>query len=310
MAQQSHLLLLVVIIIISSLASPVFFTASNFTNIMVQIPYYAIMAYGMTICIIAKGIDLSIGSNMALSCCIAASFLVDGKIVQGILAGCAVGMAIGFSNGFLIAKLKLPPFIATYCMDWITKGIAYVFMMGSILYPFPDSFRSVATGTVFGMSTIVVVMIAITILMYLLTKKTVFGRNLYALGSNDVAAKFSGMKTEHTTYLVYTLSGLMAAIGGLLLIARMNAADANYEEGWNIKLIAATLIGGTVMKGGIGGVERTFVGVLIITIIYNILNLLGLSSLWQQLVVGLVIMLSIVTSLLSDYVTKVTTVKG
>lgn len=300
-ARRSHLVLLTVVLVIGCIVSPVFITWTNMTNIIVQIPYYALMAFAMTIAIISKGIDLSIGSNMALSCCVAGYFLAQGKILIGVVAAVMVGIAIGFINGLLIAKLQLPPFIATYCMDWITKGIAYVMMMGSIFFPFPDAFRAISVGKTFGISNIVLSMILVTVLIYFLMNKTVFGRNVYVIGSNCTASKLSGVQTDKIICLVYIVSGILAAIAGLLMIARLDAADANYAEGWGIKLIAATLIGGTPMKGGEGSVQRTLVGVIIINVIYNILNLVGMSSLWQQFVVGCIILLSIFINMLSDF---------
>ncbi|MGI6667940.1 MAG: ABC transporter permease [Acetivibrionales bacterium] len=299
--KQSHVILLLVVCAAAAVITPSFLKAENIANIIIQqIPYYAIMAFGMTMAVILKGIDLSIGANMALSSCVGGYFIVNGQIAAGILASLAVGILIGLTNGILITKIHLPPFIATYCMDWISKGIAYVMMMGAIFYPMPAGYRAVSTGAFLGIPSLLWITFIIFALLVFLMSKTIFGRNVYTTGSNINAAKLSGVNTDKVITTVYIMNGILASIAGLLLIARLNAADATYESGWSIKLIAAVLIGGTPMKGGTGSVGRTLVGVLIITVINNCLNMLNVSSLWQQFVIGSVIILSIFVTLLND----------
>jgi len=299
--KQSHLILLAIIIIIASVVTPVFLSMSNISNIIVQqIPYHSLMAFGMTIAILTKGIDLSIGANMALSGCVAGYFITNGQILPGVALGLLTGVVIGLLNGIMITAIKVPPFIATYCMDWIVKGVAYVLMGGMTFSAFPDAFRSICTGDLFGVPNLLWILLLIFVLLVLLLFKTTYGRNIYMIGNNKEAAQLSGVNTDMIICSVYVLNGVLASIAGLLTIARMNAADAVYAEGWSIKLIAAVLIGGTPMLGGKGSVGRTLVGVISITIINNCLNLLNVSSLWQQFVIGMVIMLSIFVTLVSD----------
>ena len=298
---QSHTMLLVIIIIVASVFTPTFLSVGNISNIIVQqIPYHSLMAFGMTIAILTKGIDLSIGANMALSGCVAGYFITNGQIFPGVALGLLTGVLIGLLNGLMITKIRVPPFIATYCMDWVVKGIAYVIMGGMTFNAFPEAFRAISTGTLLGVPSLLWILLFIFILLVLLLHKTTFGRNVYVLGNNWKAARLSGVDTDRIICTVYVINGILAAVAGLLTIARMNAADAAYAEGWSIKLIAAVLIGGTPMIGGKGSIVRTLVGVIIITVINNCLNMLNVSSLWQQFVVGMVILLSIFISLMSD----------
>lgn len=281
--------------------APSFFSISNFANVLTQqVPFLLMLSMGMTISIVVKGLDLSIGANMALSSCIAGIVMKDMGVIPGILAGIFTGCITGIINGILIAKVRLPAFIATYGMDWVCKGISYVIMMGMTVYGFPNVFRQFSIGKSLGMSNLILLAAVVYVLMSFVLYKTVFGRNVYAVGLNAEGARYSGVANDWIIIGAYTLNGLLAALTGLLYIGQLDAVDPTIAEGWNIKLIAAVLIGGASMKGGKADLRHTLLGVLILSFLTNGINILGISSLWQQLVIGFVIVASIIIDKVSN----------
>lgn len=301
-----QILMLFGICIFLGISAPVFFSASNFSNVLIQqVPFLLMLSIGMTISIIVKGLDLSIGANMALSSCIAGMVMKEAGVIPGILAGVFAGCITGMVNGILIAKVRLPAFIATYGMDWVCKGLSYVIMMGMTVYGFPDIFRRLSLGTSFTVPNLILMSMVVFVLMSFVLYKTVFGRNVYAVGLNAEGARYSGVANDWIIIGAYTLNGFLAALTGLLYIGQLDAVDPTIAEGWNIKLIAAVLIGGASMKGGKADLNHTLLGVLILSLLTNGINIMGISSLWQQLVIGLVIVASIVidkvSNILMDY---------
>lgn len=301
--KHSQIVLLFLIIIVFSLTTPNFFTLDNFITVITkQLPFLLIISLGMTMAILANGIDLSIGSSLALSSCVAAYFLVEGKDVLAIVAAIFVSSAIGFINGILITKIHLVPFIATYSMNLVARGLAYLFMGGMMYYGFSESFCNIAGGTFLGLSNLIWIAGVIFLIMLVVMNKTVFGRNLYGVGSNRVATTLSGINSEMILVIVYTLNGLFGGITGLLYISRLNAAESTIGQDFTLKMIAATLIGGTRFGGGKGGIVRTLVGVLIMMFLTNAMNLNKVSSLWQDAVFGAIIILSLFIDLFGEKV--------
>lgn len=301
--QYSQVVMLFLILIVFSVTTPNFFTANNFlTVIMKQLPFLLIISLGMTMAIIAKGIDLSMGSTLALSSCIAAYFLAKGQDISGILAALAISCLIGFLNGILITKVHLVPFIATYSMNLVVRGLTYLFMGGLMYYGFSESFCSIAGGSILGISNLLWISGIIFLILLFVIRKTVFGRNLYAVGSNQAATTLSGIDSEKVLIAVYTLNGLLSGITGLLYISRLNAAESTIGSDFTLKMIAATLIGGTRFGGGKGGIGLTLIGVLIMMFLTNAMNLNKVSSLWQDAVFGGVIILSLFIGLLGEKV--------
>jgi ribose transport system permease protein len=267
---------------------------------MQQVPFLLIISLGMTMSILTKGIDLSIGAVLALSSCIAAYFIKDGHIAAGVICGLLTGLALGFVNGILIAKVRLIPFIATYTMNMVIRGMAYLFMGGMLFHSFSPSFRSIAVGNAGPFSNLVIISLLILGILYFMLKRTIFGRNVYAIGMNEEAVRLTGVDTEKIIIIIYTINGLLAAITGLLYIARLNAAEATIANDFTIKMMAAVLIGGTPFIGGRGGVERTFIGILIMMFLANGMNLNGVSSLLQESVFGFAIIVSLYINKLGD----------
>ena len=296
--------MLLVIIIGFSLTTENFGTLDNFTTVvMQQLPFLLIISMGMTMAIITKGIDLSIGSILALSSCVGAYFLQKGQDLTGVLAALLIGLVLGMMNGLLITKVHLIPFIATYSMNLVVRGLAYLFMGGLLYYGFSDRFRSLATGSIAGISNLLIISMVIFFALLFVLKRTVFGRNVYAMGFNRNATTLSGINTDRVLISIYTVNGLLAAVTGLLYISRLNAAESTIGNDFTLKMIAATLIGGTPFSGGKGGIEKTIVGVLIMMFLTNGMNLNRVSSLWQDAVFGAVIVLSLLINKLGEKMT-------
>ncbi|MBE6830522.1 MAG: ABC transporter permease [Ruminococcaceae bacterium] len=293
--KYSQLVILIVILIILSFTSKEFLTWDNISNVvMQQMPFMLIISMGMTLAILTKGIDLSIASNLALSSCVAAYFIKDGKVFLGILAAVVIGALVGAVNGVLITKARLEPFIATYTMDMVVRGLAYLFMSGTLFYGFSAGFCSIATGSVGPISNLLIISLLLFAVLFFALRKTTYGRSVYAIGCNINATRLSGINTGGVVFSIYVINGLLAAVTGLLYIARLNAAESTIGSDFTMQMMAATLIGGTSFSGGKGGIERTLLGVLIMVFIANGMNLNGVSSLLQDAVFGVFIVISLV----------------
>ena len=223
--------------------------------------------------------------------------------MTGVLAALLIGLALGMMNGLLITKVHLIPFIATYSMNLVVRGLAYLFMGGLLYYGFSDRFRSLATGSFAGISNLLIISMVLFFALLFVLKRTVFGRNVYAMGFNRNATTLSGINTDRVLISIYTVNGLLAAVTGLLYISRLNAAESTIGNDFTLKMIAATLIGGTPFSGGKGGIEKTIVGVLIMMFLTNGMNLNRVSSLWQDAVFGAVIVLSLLINKLGEKMT-------
>ena len=284
-------LLLIVIIIVASVAvrNPV----QNLINVItLQAPYILIYAFGMTVVMLTGGLDLSQGSVAALSTCLGSMLIIRGHLVLGLLVTLLIGAGVGLANGLLVTKLKVPPFITTYGMDWVVRGLVYIIMMGLTIYGFDDSFKNIAKGTVLGIPNLLLIALVVLVIMLFLFQKTTFGRNVYMLGSNSRTAVLSGVGNTWTITAVYMISGVLAALAGILYVARLDAAESFLGKDFGITALASALIGGTALEGGKGGVGNTVVGVLIMVFLTNVMNVWRVSVLWQDAVFGIVIIIS------------------
>ncbi|NBE54787.1 ABC transporter permease/substrate-binding protein [Streptomyces boluensis] len=285
---------LIVLVVAMSLLSGDFLTTQNLLNVGVQAAVTAILAFGVTFVIVAAGIDLSVGSVAALS----ATVLAWTATSQGIPVGIAVllavvtGIACGLVNGALISYGKLPPFIATLAMLSIGRGLSLVISQGSPI-PFPDSV-SVLGDTLGGWLPVpVLVMIAAGLLTALILGRTYIGRSMYAIGGNEEAARLSGLRVKRQKLVIYALSGLFAAVAGIVLASRLVSAQPQAAQGYELDAIAAVVIGGASLAGGVGKASGTLIGALILAVLRNGLNLLSVSAFWQQVVIGVVIALAV-----------------
>jgi ribose transport system permease protein len=283
------LLLAIMIVSCSMAAEPL----QNLKNVISsQAPFVLIYTLGMTLVIITGGLDLSQGSVAAFSSCLAGFLLMSGKVFPGIIVGLAVGALIGLLNGLLVTKTKISPFIATYGIDWVTRGAVHIMMGGVTLYGFNMNFKSIATGSFLGLSIVLWIAFAVFLVLLFVLRRTIFGRNVYTAGANIQVTRLTGINTDFTITIVYMISGVLAALAGLLYVARLDAAQAFLGKDFGLMAIAATLIGGTSLQGGKGGVGNSVIGVLIMVFLTNALNILKVSNLWQDAVFGIIIIVS------------------
>lgn len=289
----SRLFAIVVLVVVLAILSPQFLSWGNFTNILRQASLQFLMAAGLTIVVLTGGIDLAVGAVLGLAACLAASLISQGQIAWGIVAALAAGIAAGGINGLLVTVGRIPSFIATYGMLWIAHGLGYVFMKGEVIYGLPPSFRFLGAGFVYGIPVPVIIAVVMLVVLHVMLHRTVLGRSVYAIGGNPGAARLSGMPVRSRLIFVYTLSGFLSAFAALVVIARVNAADSSIGEDLLLPAIAAVCLGGTSLFGGVGGITGTAIGALILALVVNGMNLLGVQSFWQSGVMGAIILMSV-----------------
>ncbi len=274
--------------------TPHFLTISNLLNVAEQATIIAIIAVGMTFVIITAGIDLSVGSVLALSGVVMASLLHQGTpLPLALTAGLGAGLLCGVINGLLITVGRLPPFIATLGMMSVARGLALMFTEGRPISGFDENFRSLATGEVLRIPTPVIIMIGVYVIAHFVLRRTKLGRYTYAIGGNEEAALLSGINVRLYKTMVYGLAGMLSGLAAILLTARLNSAQPIAGMSYELDAIAATVIGGTSLLGGEGTVLGTLIGALIMAVLRNGLNLLGVSSFIQQVVIGSVIIIAV-----------------
>lgn len=270
--------------------TPHFLTVSNLLNVVEQTSINAIVAVGMTFVIISGGIDLSVGSIVALSGVALGALLQSGQpLPVAILAAMGTGVACGLSNGALVSLGRLPPFIATLGMMSVARGAALLFTEGRPVSGFNEGFRSIATGSIGFIPAPVVVMIVVYLIAHVVLTRTTFGRYVYAIGGNEEATRLAGVAVRFHKTVIYGIAGLTSAVAAVVLTARLNSAQPIAGMMYELDAIAATVIGGTSLMGGEGRLAGTLVGALIMGVLRNGLNLLGVSSFLQQIVIGAVI---------------------
>ena len=279
-----------------------FLTPKNMFNILRQNASNLFLATGMTMVIILGGIDLSVGSVIALSGVVAAGCVVNFGLPEavGFIAAIAVGAAVGLFNGFIICKTDIPPFIVTLASMNITKGIALVLTGGAPIRCMTDAFKFPGAGYVGPVPTPVILMFIIFILAALMINKTQLGRHIYAVGGNVQAAKFSGISVQKVKFIVYAYTGVMAGIAGVVIASRLHSGQPTAGDGAEMDAIASVVVGGTSMSGGSGRIGGTLIGVLIIGVLNNGLNLMGVDSNFQYIVKGLVILLAVYVDFLRN----------
>lgn len=293
--QASYRLLAVALLCAALTAlSDVFFTTNNILNVLRQTALLFLMASGLTLVILTAGLDLSVGANIALSACLAASVMKStGSPLLGMATGIGCGATVGFANGILVTALRIPSFIATYGMMWMLTGITYYYMAGETIHGFPPGFRQLGSGHLLGVPMPVYVMILFLLIGAFFAQRTVWGQQIYAIGANPVSARLSGVPVERRLVLVYAVSGAMAGLASLIILARINSAQGDIGEELTLPAIAAVLVGGTSLFGGSGTVAGTLIGALFLTLVLNGMNLLQIHSSWQPLVTGIIILLAV-----------------
>lgn len=286
---------LVALCIFLSFSSTEFLTENNFRNIFRQVSINAIIAVGMTIVILTAGVDLSVGSVMALSMTIAAGVMVKLNLppsVAIVLALLAGGL-FGAFNGIMIAYVRLPAIIVTLATMEIPRGLGLLYSGGYPLSGLPSSFSFWGRGTVLGIETPIIVMFGVFLLAWLLLNQFPFGRYIYGIGGNEEAVRLSGIRVRRYKFLAYALSGLTAAISGVVLASRLNSGQPNAGQGFELDAIAAVVLGGTSIAGGKGHIFGTLIGALTLGVLNNGLNLMEVSPYMQKVLKGVIILLAI-----------------
>ena len=289
------LLAMCVFLVIFPTTRSTFLTQNNVFNILRQNASNLFLATGMTMVIILGGIDLSVGSVIALSGCVAAGCVVNMGLpeVAAFLIAILIGAAVGMFNGVVICKTNIPPFIVTLASMNITKGIALVYTQGAPIRCMTDAFKFPGAGYIGPIPTPVILMLIIFVIAVMLVNRTHFGRHIYAVGGNAQAASFSGINVQKVKFWDYTFTGIMAGIAGVVIASRLYSGQPRSGEGAEMDAIAAVVVGGTSMSGGSGRLGGTLIGVLIIGVLNNGLNLMGVDSNWQYIVKGFVILLAV-----------------
>lgn len=286
---------LCLVLAVNPATSGSFLTSQNIFNVLRQTSTNLYIACGMTMVIILGGIDLSVGSIIALSGCIAAGCVVHYHLPLGvaIVAGILVGLIVGAFNGIVIAKTTIPAFIVTLATMNIAKGFAYVYTGGSPVRVITKEWQFVGGGYIGIFPAPVIILLIVLVLTGLIMNRTKLGRHIYAVGGNPQAAEFSGLNVVRVKFLVHVFSGIMAGLAGIVLASRMYSGQPTAGEGAEMDAIAAVVVGGTSMAGGSGKLGGTIIGGLIIGILNNGLNLMNVNSFWQYVVKGAVILLAV-----------------
>lgn len=284
---------LIIVSVILSLMTDNFLTASNLTNIVTQSSVVGIAAIGATLVIITSGIDLSVGSNIALSGLVGAIVGQAAGGVPGIIAIIVVAVAVGAFNGTAVAWLRLAPFIVTLAVMGMGRGLTLQLSQGQSVYGLPDIIRWLGSSNILGIKTSAILTLVLFVIAHFVLSKTTFGHKVFAVGGNAEAARLAGINVKRVVFATYVIAGLCAGIAAILLLGRLDSATPNAATGTELQVIAAVVIGGTSLFGGKGSMVGTLIGVLLIGVINNGLTLLNVSSFWVQFVQGALIFLAV-----------------
>ncbi|MDF1824006.1 MAG: ABC transporter permease [Verrucomicrobiales bacterium] len=293
---------LLVLIIFFSIASENFLNSSNLLNVARQVSMMGIAAVGFAFVLLLGGIDLSVGSVITLVNILAAWLMVNAgwNPVLAVTAALLLSAALGFSNGWIIANIKMPPIIVTLAMLIIIEGVAYLICDGLPIYGFPESFAVIGQGYVGPIPIPVIIMIVIMALGGFILSKTFFGRYFYAVGGNEEAAKLSGIDVKKVKYLVYTLSGFFAGVAGIVILSRTNSGQVLSGKGFEFDVLTACVLGGVSVTGGVGKISNVLAGVLILGVLSNGLVLMDVSQFVQMVIKGAVLMIAVALDCLQN----------
>lgn len=304
--KSQSLIALFLLCLLIALLSDKFLSTTNLWNVLRQISVNVCIAVGMTLVVLMAGIDLSVGSVLAFSGAICAGLIKFGftfesvdlfvgfTILGGILGAMLVGLLLGLFNGWVITRFVVPPFVATLAMLTIARGLTMLYTKGIPISNLGPGLEFIGSGWLLGIPVPVWISLTVVLVFVFISRKTAFGRYIYAIGGNEKAAFLSGINIKRVKLAVYGLAGMLAAIGGVLVTARLNSAQPNAGMTYELDAIAAVVIGGTSLSGGVGSVTGTVIGAAIIGVLNNGLVLLNVSPFWQQVAKGLVILLAVI----------------
>jgi ribose transport system permease protein len=285
------LLVILVFVAVMSFLSPAFLTIANFKNLFIQSTILAVLALGQTYVIMTRGIDLSVGGVMALSSalCIGLTVYSGIPVALSLLIALAIGAGVGLLNGFSVTRIGITPLIVTLATLSMARGATFVYTNGANITPVPDVVTAFGRGEIFGIPYSVVLLAILALICNAVLARSIFGRSVYATGGNEVASRLAGIATDRIIVITYVISGLMAAVAGLVLTARLESAGPRAGVGIELTVIAACVIGGASLFGGQGSIIGTLLGVALISLVSNAINLLGVPPAWDDLVKGVVI---------------------
>lgn len=288
------ILIFVGIFILASILSPTFLTEANLTNVLRQVVVVSLLACGVTFIIILGHIDVSLGSVLALCGVLAASVMaMTGSVILAIIAGVAVGILTGIVNGFVITFFRIPSFIMTLAMTTVARGVVLLYTGGSPVTGLGD-FKVIGQGSLGPVPISVIILAVVVVASWILLNKTMFGRYVYAVGGNERAARASGINPDSVVVKAFIFNGILCAIAGIVLMSRINSGQPAGGVGYEFDAITAVVVGGTSLMGGTGTITGTIIGSMIIGVINNILNLMNVSSYWQQIIKGLIIAIAVI----------------
>lgn len=297
LSNMSALIVLIVLCVVLSIAEPAFRSFGNLINILQQVTVYAVLALGVNLVIFTGGIDISVGSVVALSGIVLGKLTVEAGLspILGVIAALIIGAFCGAFNGVMISKFKLQPMIATLAMQSMARGAALTLADGQTITGYSDGLRWIGVGVIPGtqIPVQIVFMVLLYLAFYYIMKYRKFGRFIYSIGGNEEATRLSGINTQKYKILAYTVCGALAAVASIILVAKLNSAQSTAGQDYEMDAIAGCVIGGTSLLGGFGSVWGTFIGSIIIVVIRNGLNLLNISSNLQKLFIGAIILMAV-----------------
>jgi len=293
--QESGITIFIVLLTaIVGIVAPSFFSTANVLNVMRQTSYILIIGLGATIIFISGNLDLSVGSVMGLSGLVTALCLTKNiPVILSIIIGLLVGVVFGLFNGLIVVKAKIPSFIVTLGTLYIGRGFIKVITKGKPVYPLPDSFIAIGNSNFLKLTSSVWIVIFLAFLYYFILKYTVYGSQIFAVGSNTEVAHLSGINVDRIAISAYVIGGLSAALVGIIVTSRIGSGQVSTGTGWELTVIASVIIGGTSMYGGSGTVFGTVLGALLITLLSNWMIILRLSAYWQNVFVGAIIIIAV-----------------
>jgi len=291
--KYAAIVMLAVVVLVFSIASPYFLTTTNLMNIAIQTSVIGVLTIAQLIVLLTAGIDLSVGAVTAIAGVLAAMMMRSVPVFVATIGALIIGAVFGYANGLIISKMKVPPFIVTLGMSGMLRGLNLVITNGLPISNLPTSVAWFGRGKVLGIPVPVFFLIIVTLLFQWILSKTRLGRYTYAIGSNEEATRLSGINTAKYVRIIYMLAGLLSGLAGMILIGRLNSAHPTAAQGYEVNAIAASVIGGASLMGGVGTAYGAIVGAFIMTILNNGLTLLGVSAFYQQIAVGAILIVAV-----------------
>ena len=291
--KYAAIVMLAVVVLVFSIASPYFLTTTNLMNIAIQTSVIGVLTIAQLIVLLTAGIDLSVGAVTAIAGVLAAMMMRSVPVFVATIGALIIGAVFGYANGLIISKMKVPPFIVTLGMSGMLRGLNLVITNGLPISNLPTSVAWFGRGKVLGIPVPVFFLIIVTLLFQWILSKTRLGRYTYAIGSNEEATRLSGINTAKYVRIIYMLAGLLSGLAGMILIGRVNSAHPTAAQGYEVNAIAASVIGGASLMGGVGTAYGAIVGAFIMTILNNGLTLLGVSAFYQQIAVGAILIVAV-----------------